>query len=202
MNGSTATDGLSGSGSIAGCSFGCGGTPDSSPVSDPLVGRRSSRCRPAEDLSTTRLNSETGKLTGGRRGAAAASSATVPRPARSSEHVRSRSTSAFAALRSAVSKPSVNRSWIGASSSSASFVRPRSCHNWQRLVAARNSQDRALWRRAQSKACKNRSCAVSSQLCAPSNRTSSPLMRNNSAVHQCASVSSDRARASSIATKP
>jgi hypothetical protein len=76
-----------------------------------------------------------------------------PRPGIRCAHSNS-SITAFAALRSAVSNPSVKRPRIGASSCCASILRPWSRHSRARLVPARNSQDRAPCRRAQSSACR------------------------------------------------
>jgi len=57
--------------------------------------------------------------------------------------VSNRSSNLFAIFRSAVSKPSVKRSYTGASSSRASLPRPWSRHIRARLMAARSSQDKA-----------------------------------------------------------
>src|SRR5215510_12771330 len=53
--------------------------------------------------------------------------------------------SAFASIRSAVSNPSVNQLYTGASNSYASWRLPCCCHKRARLVAVRNSRDLACW---------------------------------------------------------
>src|SRR2546429_9531009 len=58
------------------------------------------------------------------------------------------SNNALASLRSAVSKPSVNQPYTGASRSWASWRFPWLCQKRARLVAARNSKDLACWLRA------------------------------------------------------
>ncbi len=54
----------------------------------------------------------------------------------------------FASRKSAVSKPSVNHSKIGISNSGARDSLAWECQSFVRLMAARNSQDFALWSRA------------------------------------------------------
>ena len=56
--------------------------------------------------------------------------------------------SAAASFKSAVARPSVNQSQTGLTSARASLRFPRDRRSRPRLVAARNSQDRASWRRA------------------------------------------------------
>src|SRR4029450_111791 len=58
------------------------------------------------------------------------------------------SNNALASLRSAVSNPSVNQLYTGASRSWASWRFPCCCQSRARLVAARNSRDLACWLRA------------------------------------------------------
>jgi len=58
------------------------------------------------------------------------------------------SSRALASLKSAVSKPSLNQPYTGASSSRASLYLPCCCHRRARLVAARSSQDFACCCRA------------------------------------------------------
>src|SRR5262249_37417902 len=61
--------------------------------------------------------------------------------------------SAFASIRSAVSKPSVNQLYTGASRSWASWRLPCCCQSRARLVVARSSQDFACWFWAIAMAC-------------------------------------------------
>src|SRR5215831_12090652 len=65
----------------------------------------------------------------------------------------STSSSAFASIRSAVSNPSVNHPYTGASRSWASWRLPWCCHNRARLVAVRSSSDLACWLWAMVMAC-------------------------------------------------
>src|SRR5262249_3829237 len=60
---------------------------------------------------------------------------------------------AFASVRSAVSNPSVNQLYTGASRSWASWRLPCCCHRRARVVAVRNSKDLACWVRAMPRAC-------------------------------------------------
>src|SRR5262249_15275963 len=60
--------------------------------------------------------------------------------------------SAFASIRSAVSKPSVNQLYAGARRSYAFLRLPCCCHNRAKLVTVRNSRDLACWLRAISRA--------------------------------------------------
>src|SRR5262249_20140994 len=62
------------------------------------------------------------------------------------------SNNALASLRSAVSNPSVNQLYTGASRSWASWHFPCCCQSRARLVAARNSKDLTCWLRAMSRA--------------------------------------------------
>jgi len=71
------------------------------------------------------------------------------------------SSSALASCRSAVSKPSVNQLYMGASSSCAAARLPCCCHRRPRLMVARRSKDLACWRRAMSRACRKQASAFS-----------------------------------------
>src|SRR2546427_3983259 len=62
------------------------------------------------------------------------------------------SNNALASCKSAVSNPSVNQLYTGASRSWASWRLPCCCQRRARLVAARNSKDLACWLRAISRA--------------------------------------------------
>src|SRR5215471_13823781 len=62
------------------------------------------------------------------------------------------SKSALASCKSAVSNPSVNQWYTGASRSWASWRLPCCCHSRARLVAILNSKDLACWLRARSRA--------------------------------------------------
>src|SRR5262244_1138240 len=62
------------------------------------------------------------------------------------------SNNALASLRSAVSNPSVNHPYTGASRSWASWRLPCCCQRRARLVAVFNSKDLACWVRAISRA--------------------------------------------------
>src|SRR5262249_6818434 len=55
------------------------------------------------------------------------------------------SSNALASCKSAVSKPSVNQLYTGASRSWASWRLPCCCQRQARLVAVRNSKDLACW---------------------------------------------------------
>src|SRR5215468_6275694 len=63
------------------------------------------------------------------------------------------SNNALASLRSAVSKPSVNQPYTGASRSWASWRLPCCCHRRAKLVEVRSSQDLACWLWAIAMAC-------------------------------------------------
>src|ERR1700730_16125 len=67
---------------------------------------------------------------------------------------------AFAIFKSAVSKPSLKRSYTGCRRLRASAIRPWPCCKRARLVDVRSSQDRASCRRAQSSDCKKCSSAA------------------------------------------
>src|SRR5215470_8232746 len=64
----------------------------------------------------------------------------------------STSSSAFASIRSAVSNPSVDHPYTGASRSWASWGLPCCCHRRAKLVVVRSSSDLACWLRAMSRA--------------------------------------------------
>src|SRR5215467_9298874 len=66
---------------------------------------------------------------------------------------------ALASIKSAVSNPSVNQLYTGASRSWASWRLPCLCHNRARLVAMRNLKDLACWVRAISRACRKQDSA-------------------------------------------
>src|SRR5262249_48974459 len=70
--------------------------------------------------------------------------------------------SALASCKSAVSKPSVNQSQMGASSSQASWRLPCCRHSRLRLMEARSSQDLACWWRATSRAFRKHASASTS----------------------------------------
>src|SRR5215467_788395 len=62
------------------------------------------------------------------------------------------SNNAFASFKSAVSNPSVNQLYTGASRSWASWRLPCCCQSRARLAAILNSKDLACWLRAMSRA--------------------------------------------------
>src|SRR5215470_8974413 len=107
----------------------------------------------------------------------------------------STSSSAFASIRSAVSNPSVNHPYTGASRSWASWHLPCCCHKRARLVAARSSQDLACCVRAISRAFwKQASASVefSEEPCSsnsPLSRYSSDAYHRSPVVSACVSAS-------------
>ena len=119
-------------------------------------------------------------------------------------HDRSSSNSsnnALASLRSAVSNPSVNQLYTGASRSWASWRLPCWCQSRARLVAARNSKDLACWLRAISRACW-KEVSASAWLSAFCCHRSSPLRRYSSGLYQRSPVVFTSVSASVSAVSP